>query len=974
MEVNKASYPLSNPQLRMWYSMMLDSVSVKIQSNAYVVPFFIRLIGPIILRDLEKAICHVANRHEMLRARFDLVDGEVRQWFEPLEDSIFKIEVMTAGGSAEEAHARAIEEGCRPIDLAREAPFRAVLYQIGEDDHLLLLVLHHLVTDGVSMNILFEDLGRSYAGLADDHGRIATSAPRYVDPPATQAATIAASRSYWRAALEGAKPGIEWPKTGLKQRSNEIRFVEMMLPAELVSQLRAVARKAGVSLYVVLLTAYRLLLELYTEQSDMLIGVPCAGRPPDRKSEVIGLFVNTLPVRVKVDRAETVRALIERVGESLGLARAHDELPVDAILRAAGLIGANQPSAAPIGTIFNYRSFSAPTLESCGLKVDIRRHPLPPPDTELTGLVEKIGNQLLCRFDYRTDRFGDSDADRLMRNYRSMLERLAKSLDQSIGQFVQPSPGDLDMQDGWGKGPSRPLEHRSVIEMLAASFAKHADRVAIVQDRRLTYSALAIAVNEAARSLRANGVGPGNHVALYCKRSIDVVVAILAILETGAAFVPLSQEWPNARIQRVIDDLEPELVLVDSEQSNFAARQLCLSQLSVSAATDPVEVVPPVPHRIAYILFTSGSTGHPKGVAIRHDSLCNQIAWFTRTFKLGPRNAVLARTPFSFDASIWEIFAPLAAGATLVLATEQEAREPSRLRGLLQQHRITDLQCVPSLLDVFLDAGTFRDIAQPLRIFCGGEALSPALVKRTFEATDAPVVNLYGPTEATVQVSWSEPESGTEEVAVGRPIDNAVLAILSPQGNRLPTGVAGELWIAGLPVADGYVGTADQGGFCANPIHFPSQRCYRTGDYARWRDDGQLVLLGRIDSQIKIRGQRFEIGEIEAAFLSLPEVRQVAFHLEDDGRGKILSAFVTCRQGEATDSFAIRKALHTVLPSAAVPTTITVLDAMPLSANGKLDLRHLAKLKLQTAERPVAPVYDIEKLAAKLRRQISTSK
>jgi amino acid adenylation domain-containing protein len=964
-------YSLSNPQSRMWYSMSLHEVNKKKGDNAYVVPFLVRLRGSLKHDALKMAVHSVAGRHEMLRARFDVVDGEITQWFAPISENLFTIEYVEGRTPEKTAEALAIAEGCRPMDLAHEAPFRVVLYQISEHDHLLLLALHHLVTDGMSMNILFDDLGRHYGDFVGGIDAPLKPAPRYIDSMNSVSERHDSCVSYWQEVLRGASFGIDWPSMGRSSAEPEIAFAEATLPSQLVASLREVASATNVSLFVVLLAGYRLLLQLYTEQSDMIIGVPCAGRQRTDGPQPIGLFVNTLPVRLAIETAETVEAFFRNVSETLTTAREHDELPIDAILRALGPV-ARGNSKPPIGAIFNYRSFSAPALAACGFAVDIRRHPLPPPDTEFTGLVEKIGDKLYCRFDYRTDRFGDRDAARLIENYQTILENMVANREQTVERILQPGPKDLALQDKWGKGQVMALELDSVVDIVRAAFVRHADRIAIIHDRQLTYAELADAVRSAATMLRHHGVDKGVRVALCANRSVDLIIAILAILEAGGTYVPLSTDWPERRLHDVIEDLNPELLLVDSEMPAICTQQLPLSQLTISSDINSSAMASPEGAEIAYILFTSGSTGRPKGVAVRHDSLANQVAWFNRTFAVGVGRTMLARTPMSFDASIWEVFCPLAAGATLVLANEEESWNPIKLNRLLQQHPITDLQCVPSLLSSLLDGGAFRNTPKPWRIFCGGEALSPSLVDRTKAATGAKVINLYGPTETTVQITWHEPDQGDREVPVGQPIDNVILTIRSPKGRRLPTGVVGEIWASGLPVAKGYIGMGDQGGFQNDPWD-SSIRTYRTGDYGRWRDDGQLVLSGRIDSQIKIRGQRFELKEIEAALRSLPEVHDVALLFIEESKGYTLSAFVTERIGCSIDVSSIRSALRSLLPAAAVPKRIISIGALPLLPNGKLDRDHLRSL-IPDADCLSAPSeHDIADLVASLKNFSSDS-
>jgi amino acid adenylation domain-containing protein len=952
------SYPLSNPQLRMWFCMALAR-----DPRSYLVPFLLRISGVVSHEALGWSVRALADRHELLRARFVAEAGQLRMRFEDAAADIFRVAEAGEAGDGDEAVARAVAEGCRPLDLATDPPFRAVLYPIGEDDHLLLLALHHLVTDGVSMNVLFEDLGRLYAARSMGAEPGLPPPPRYVDVPSVAEERLQACESYWRTQLRGARGGIDWPAVTPHEApgSREIRFVETVVPTATVAALREAAAGLSVTPYVLLLTAYRLLLHLYTGQAEALIGVPCAGRGRHVPAGVVGLFVNTLPLRIAASPDESGASLAARIGEALRGARAHDDLPVDAILREAGLAAASG-GRPPVATIFNYRSFAAPALEACGLSVELRRHPVPPADTELSVHLEKVGGRLLCRFDYRSDLFSQAQVERMADTFTGLVERLAEDPHRPVRELARVGRREEELQARWGTGPSRPVEPPTAAAMVAAAFAAHAERPAIAGARSLTYRELAAEVENAAAALRAAGVSRGAPVMLRARRSPEYLIALLAAVEAGGTFVPVATDWPLDRLRQVVAALRPALILVDHPGEDQGAPQLPLSALAkgAAAATGPAAE----PGDPAYIIFTSGSTGQPKGVAIRHDSLANQIGWFVRTFGLDPGSRVLARTAFWFDASIWEIFATLAAGGLIVLADEEQACSAGPMNRLLREHGVTDAQFAPSLLAVVLGQGAFAD-ASLRRLYCGGEALTPTLAKDAAAATGARILNLYGPTEATVQVAWSEVPADATVVPIGRPVDNARLVVLDEARRMVPAGVPGELWIIGLPVAAGYVAQATSDRFAANPLGGP-EPAYRTGDMVRWLDDGQLHFVGRNDSQVKVRGQRTELGEIEAALVAQPEVASAAAHYQATAGGTI-TGFVTARQGCSLDPAALRDKLRHRLAPAAVPTTIVILPNLPLLSNGKVDRNALAGLVPNTVNVGPARHGDLEALAAQVR-------
>ena len=556
-------------------------------------------------------------------------------------------------------------------------------------------------------------------------------------------------------------------------------------------------------------------------------------------------------------------------------------------------------------------------------------------------------------------------------SFRHLVERLAADPHRPVAELLQLGPKETEVQLRWGTGPSRPVEPATIVGMLAAATAAHPDAPALAGARSLTYAELSGEVARAAATFRTLGVERGRAVLLRGRRSPDYVISLLAVLQAGGVFVPIATDWPLDRLRQAIGATDPVLALVDEPVEGLGVPQLAMSGFGRAAAG--AASPPPSPGDIAYTIFTSGSTGEPKGVCVRHDSLANQVAWFRRTFALGPGSRVLARTAFWFDASIWEIFATLAGGGLLVVADDEEAVSAGPLNRLLKAQQVTHLQCAPSLLTLLLSQGALAGAALQW-LYCGGEALTPTLARAAASATGARIVNLYGPTEATVQIAWSEVDTTADVVPIGRPIDNARLLVLDDARRPVPAGLPGELWIVGLPVAAGYAGGRVDGGFAADPGG-GLERAYRTGDVVRWLADGQLAYLGRNDTQVKVRGQRIELGETEAALVAQPEIAGAVAHFEPVSGGTI-TAFVTARDGCAVDVTAVREALGRRLPPAGVPTGIVVLPELPLLSNGKVDRAAISRLasSVRPAEAAVrgdlgqlpAPVREIGERLAKL--------
>ncbi|WP_437576671.1 amino acid adenylation domain-containing protein [Sorangium sp. So ce887] len=984
--------PLSLVQERLWFLEHLVA-----GAPVYHIAAALRLSGALDTSALEQAVTALAARHEALRTSFPSVAGQpVQRIAQPAKVAL---PIQDLSALAEEDREPALqallrEEARRAFDLAEAPPVRWTLVRNGEQEHALALTCHHLIADGWSMNVLLRELSALYGAFSA--GRAPELAPLPVQPAdhalwqrrAEPGATRERELSYWRERLKGPVPPLELPTD--RPRPSVQTYAgareEIALPPELVARLTALGRGAGATLFTTVAAGLFALLHRYTGQSDVCIGTPVAARPRAALEGVVGCFLNTLALRVDLTGDPRVAELIARVRAAVTEGQAHQEVPFERVLEALSL--ERSLSHTPL---FNVMLAMDPAPEQGaeipGLSIGAQRVDTGTAQFDLALNLTPDGQGARGAWEYNTDLFDRTTVARMARHLVAILEGFVAAPEAQLSDLPMM---DADEQRlvvrGWNATERAYPGERLVHELFEAQAERTPDAVAVLfGEQRLSYRELDARANRVAHALRRRGVGPDVLVAIAAERSAELVVGLLGILKAGGAYVPIDPDYPADRIAFMLDDAAATVLLsqwpVASRLPPHRAEVLCLdadrAQIDREPATKPAVALSP--DNLAYTIYTSGSTGRPKGAGNSHSGLLNRLQWMQERFGLTAEDRVLQKTPFSFDVSVWEFFWPLMTGAGLVVARPGDHRDGERLIDLITRHAVTTLHFVPPMLQAFLETPGAASCRSLRRVVCSGEALPAELARRCFERLpDAELHNLYGPTEASIDVTaWAcQPHDTSASVPIGTPIANTQIYLLDRHGQPVPVGVAGELYIGGVGLARGYhqrpALTAER--FVPDPFGAAAGgRLYRTGDLARHRPDGAVEFLGRLDHQVKIRGLRVELGEIEARLLQHPGVGEAVVLARDVAHGgKRLVAYVAGQGGAAPEPASLRDWLAEALPAYMVPAPILVLDRLPLSPNGKVDRRALPAPEQVDAPARVTtpPRTDLERAIAAIWRDV----
>ena len=945
--------PLSFAQERMWLlERMLPGVT------AYNVPRLLRSAGRLDAASLQKALDGVAARHEVLRTSISTINGTPVQHVH--EEKTITLAVHDLRGRSDgpgQADKLVAELAWRPFDLERDPMLRAALIRLDDHDRLLL-VSHHLVSDHGSAQILLSELAEGYeAALAGRPATLPELPIRYRDFAAWQRERFQGPLldeliAYWRNRLADAPGRLDLPFDKPRPPAKTYAGAEKRgrLPTELVTDLRALGRAHSVSFFTVLLAGFNALLHRYTGAEDIVVGSPITGRHHEETLGLIGYFSNTLALRTAIEDELPFSQLLDRVRATAGEAFAHQELPFERLVEA--LKPQRDPSHTPIFQVLLAHDIEAPPLAFNGQELE----PLPLPDWPWSrfdlavGTHERRDGSLDIVVEYSTDLFKPDTIDRLIGHFAKLLEGAAADPERSIGTL--PLLTGIERRrlvEEWNR-TERPVERNCLHHLVAAQAALTPDRTAVEgTGHRLTYQELDERANRLAHHLQRLGVATGTLVGICVERVPETMVAILGVLKAGAAYVPVDPTYPPERLAFILADAQAHVLLTQEDllatlPEQKVSQVVCLDRDWPEIAAEPADApaAAVTPESLAYVIYTSGSTGAPKGVEIQHRSVVNLLAAMRKEPGLAESDVVMNVTTSAFDLSVPDLYLPLVCGAKLVIATREQAQDPARLASALEDTGTTFMQATPTTWQMLVDAGW--EGKPTLTIVCGGEALSRSLANELVDRGRA-LWHMYGPTETTVWSSTLQLGRGHGAPPIGGPIANTSFYVVDRHLQPVPVGVAGELLIGGAGVAHGYRGRTEltTQKFIANPFDpAASPRVYRTGDRMRFRADGTLEFLGRFDHQVKLHGYRIELGEIEAALDRHPDIRQsVAIMAGNETDEKRLVAYVVPHKGHEPAGADLRRHLNTLIPAYSVPSTIIRLDALPLTANGKLDVKSL---------------------------------
>ncbi|WP_329570737.1 non-ribosomal peptide synthetase [Kitasatospora sp. NBC_01266] len=988
-----ATVPVSYAQRRLWLLEKLGSAGA-----AYHLPMALRLRGPLDLPALEAALADLVARHEALRTVFgEGPDGLPYQRVLPAAVSVLTRAETTAAELTEALAA----EAARPFDLAVDVPLRAALFALGADECVLLLTLHHIAGDGWSLAPLARDIETAYAA------RLGGAAPQWSPLPVQyadyalwqrellgdegEAESLAARQvDYWRQALAGLPEELELPTDRPRPLAagHQGAAVSLTVPAELHRKLVDLSREHGVTLFMTLQASLATLLHRLGAGTDIPLGTPVAGRTDVALDELVGFFVNTLVLRTDLSGDPSFTELLDRVRESDLAAFAHQDVPfehlVDALNPTRSL--ARHPLFQVMLALRNNTEaeLAMPGLTVTALPTQVRsaKFDLSLFVTEQRGADGALGG-LRGELEYATELFDHSTVEVLGERWVRLLDALVAEPKLAVGQLDILGPRERERILHEWNDTTRELPVATLPELFQAQAARTPRATALVfEGAELSYAELNARANRLARVLVARGARPERTVALVLERSTEMVVSLLAVLKSGAAYLPIDPEYPVDRIAYLLEDGAPALVLATSATAAAApggALVLDTPRLAAELAAQPdadlTDADRLAPLRLAnpaYVIYTSGSTGRPKGVAVPHRGVANRLAWMQTDHVMRPgEDRVLQKTPFGFDVSVWEFFWPLFNGGTLVVAKPGGHKDPVYLAELIQRERITIAHFVPSMLQAFVQEPAAARCTGLRGVFCSGEALTAELRDRFRQLlAEVPLHNLYGPTEASVEVTaWTcEAGEGGVAVPIGRPVANTRVYVLDAALRPVAPGVPGELYLAGVQLARGYLNrpglSAER--FVADPYGAAGTRMYRTGDLVRWTAEGALVFVGRADDQVKIRGFRIELGEIAAALTSHQDVAQAAVLVREDRPGeKRLVGYLVPAVAQP-DLPGLRKHLAGLLPDYMVPAALVVLAELPLTASGKLDRTALPAPDFTAAVTGRAPSTEREEVLAGL--------
>ncbi|WOI45122.1 non-ribosomal peptide synthetase [Acidovorax sp. BLS4] len=964
--------PLSYAQLRQWFLWQMDP-----QSTAYHISAALRLRGALDEAAVRGSLAALVERHEALRTVFRTgTQGEVEQVVGtamPLDWRVVDLTPQPVATREAAALAEAQRLCNAPFDLTAGPLLRAALIRLAQDEHVMVVVMHHIVSDGASLQVIVDEFVAQYrAQVSGDPVSLAPLPIQYADYAAWQKQWLEAGEmerqlAYWTQQLGGDQPVLQLPADHARRADGRYRWARhrIELAPDLALGVQRCAQACGGTPFMVLLAAWQILLQRCTGQDDIRVGVPLANRHRVETEGIVGFFVNTLVMRAVVDDRATLQSVLARVQEAALGAQLHQDLPFEQLVQALG-VDRSLDHPPLFQVMFNHQRGDFDALTQLpGLSLQAYDIGGQAAQFELTlDIREHADGRIHAAFHYASELFDPETIERMARQYQAVLRALTQRPEQAVGELDLLDVRERERLQGWG---ARGRVAEPVGEgFLHARIERHArarpDAVALVLgDRQLSYGELNRQANQLAHHLIGRGVGPEVRVGLALERGLETVVGMLAILKAGGAYVPLDPQYPADRLAYMAQDSAVALVLTHSALRGSLAWAEGLPTVELDtldwqgeAGGNPGIAVHP--EGLAYVIYTSGSTGRPKGAQLSHRNATRLLDATQPWFHFGPEDTWTLFHSYAFDFSVWEIFGALCTGGRLVIVPYWVSRSPQDFVQLLREQQVTVLNQTPSAFGQLMEQQEAYESGLALRwVIFGGEALEPQRLRKWIEHWgDARprLINMYGITETTVHVTYRPVTRADLDAArspVGVAIPDLGLRVLDSSLQPVPIGLPGELYVAGEGLARGYLGQAAltaqrfiaaEGG----------QRLYRTGDRVRWSAGGELEYLGRIDHQVKIRGFRIELGEIEAQLLAQPEVREAVVLVQERDSGARLVAYVSPQAGQAIELGALRGRLGQGLPEYMVPGAVVVVaEGLPLNGNGKVDRKALGQMGMEGA-------------------------
>lgn len=951
--------PLSFAQRRLWFLEQLGAVEA-----VYNLPVNVRLSGRLDIAAVKQTLAEIVRRHEILRTTFDVIDGEPTQVIAPegkIDLSILDFSTHSPDERADQTSHLTREEARRPFDLSKGPLLRATLIRLSEQEHVVLLTMHHIISDGWSMTVLMREIVTLYEAFSTSKASTLAELPvQYADYAIWQrsesrAAVLEEQLSYWKQRLAGS-PILELPLDYTRPRVQTFNGATQSkeLSKTLSDALTALSQSEDVTLFMTMLTCFKMLLARYTRQQEIVVGTPVAGRNFLELENLIGFFINMLALRTDVSGDPSFRELLRRVKETAVEAFEHQDVPFERVVEEVQ-VERNLDRTPLFQVVFQLQNAAREQMKLPGLSLSSSEPAnLGVAKFELTWGIVETPSALFLTIDYNTDLFQAATIDRMASHFVKLLESIVADPDQRLSALPILSTNErqrllVDWNDTAITFPTDQYVHNL--------FETEAERspnalAAVCGDEQLTYAELNLKANQLAHYLYSLGIGPESLVGVLLGRSVPMVVAFLGVLKTGGAYLPLDPAYPRERLAFMLSDSEVTVLLTQQELANDLgetnAHVICLDRdwetISHQESGNPaVEVTP---ENLAYVIYTSGSTGQPKGVQVPHRGLLNLVHWHHKFYQVNALDRATQLAGVGFDASVWEIWPYLTAGACLYIIDDETRNTPERLQQWLIRNAIT-ISFLPTPLAESVLSLEWPKEAMLRAILTGGDKLHVSAP----DVAPFELFNNYGPTENTVvatagSVSFRMPTSRLPNI--GRPIANVEVYLLDEQLQPVPVGVGGELYIGGESLARGYLKRAELTAERFLPHPFATQRgarLYRTGDLARYLEDGQIDFLGRLDQQVKVRGYRIELGEIEAVLSMHEKVREAVVAVRTEGSEKRLVAYVAAAGGQGVQIDELRRYLRERVPDYMIPSNFIVLETLPLTANGKIDKASLVTLQ-----------------------------
>jgi len=939
---------LSFAQLRLWFLAQLEGPSA-----TYNMPTALRLSGELSVQALQQTFVNLIEHHLNLRLCFPEVDGQatvqVLAVYNPLR--LIDLSTLPLPQQQHVANHLIAASAMAPFDLSTGPLMRVLLLKLKAHEHLLLFNMHHIISDGWSISVLVRQWSEWYeASIQNLTLPLPARSIQYPDYAVwqrnwLQGELLERQLTYWKEQLAGAPALLELPTDYPRPAVMTYQGAQLQtcLTSELTQRLNSFSQQNGVTLYMALLAAFQILLSRYTGQPDILVGTPIANRTHLHTEDLIGFFVNTLVLRTPVNSKLPGTELLKEVRQTALQAYAHQDIPFEYVVEQ--LNPARSLSHSPLFQVMLVlQNVPQEQLELSGLKISFEDTKSTIAQFDLTLSIAELEDVLVCDWEYRTDLFHFDTIKRMTEHFEVLLEGLINQPAQPVGQLPLLTEAEQQQLLAWNQTQTDYPLDKTIVDLFQEQVDKTPYNLAVVfEGQSLTYQALNLKANQLAHYLIEQGVQPETLVGICVERSIKMVIGLLGIMKAGGAYVPLDPDYPVPRLQFMLEDSQVPVLLTQThliERLPLSAAKLVSldhdwATIAAYSSSNPVRRRSP--ENLAYVIYTSGSTGKPKGVMIEHRALANLLNDMQHRVRLTSNDQLLALTTLSFDIAALELYLPLLAGSQTIIISRETANNGETLVQKLVETQITLMQATPATWKLLLQSGWHQ--LTPLTILCGGEAL-PTQLGQTLLLNSQQLWNVYGPTETTI---WSTTHNITQQQEqpglIGRPISNTQIYILDAHHNPTPIGIQGELCIAGRGLARGYKGrpelTLEK--FIEVEIFGEPTRIYKTGDLARWRSDGNLEYLGRLDYQIKLRGFRIELGEIEATLSQHEAVTEAVVVLIKDEGNPRLAAYVTLATPRDDTVSVLRTWLKARLPEYMLPASFTVLDKLPLTPNGKID-------------------------------------